>query len=206
LSSSRRRQYTIIILRAYACIGESWAGPSDFVPSWCHLAWDGPTATEPSITWFSDGLRIYIICINFDYVPFWIILLFDVSSSDLEFCGTIRFGIYSFPTLGATLPRTGFQGRATGAYGSYGSLRESTGVNGSPQGGTHAGLIAGLTAGLTAGLSRSQPVSSLVESCVVFLLVWPDGRVLSCSWGKRLTFYDLHCMISPILYVWVMNR
>ena len=137
-----------------------------------------------------------------------ILSIYDVSSSDLEFCGTIRFGIYSFPTLGATLPRTGFQGRATGAYGSYGSLRESTGVNGSlrscrAQAGLIAGLIAGLTAGLTAG---PQPVSSLVESCVVFLLVWPDGRVLSCSWGMRLTFYDMHCMISPILYVWVMNR
>ena len=41
-----------------------------------------------------------------------------------------------------------------------------------------------------------------LESSPWFLLVWPDGRVLSCSWGKRLTFYDLHCMISPILYVW----
>ena len=54
-------------------------------------------------------MYIYFDIISFEH--------YDVGSSDLEFCGTIRFGIYSFPTLGATLPRMEVPKVQCGSYG-----------------------------------------------------------------------------------------
>jgi hypothetical protein len=68
----------------------------------CHLVWDGSIATELRVTWLSDGLRIYIICIIWLYIFFdhFIIYCREQFRSRVLWHGTIRD--VSPPTLGAT--------------------------------------------------------------------------------------------------------
>jgi len=101
------------------------------------VTWHG-TARQPLSQgsldpWMALGLYyIYKLWLYILSDHFYLTWAVPISSSVARYDS----GIYSFPTLGATLPRTGFQGRATGAYGSYGSQREPTVVPGSSR--THS--------------------------------------------------------------------
>ena len=176
----------------------------------CHLVWDGPIATELRVTWLSDGLRINIICINRLYIFSIILSFIAVSSSDLEFCGTGRFGM--FPTyIRSYMPRTGYPITvpiSSSVVACFYDLRLHS---------SDLEFCVGLFYA-TAWFRSRVPwrMSAQFRSRVLwhwllvtgyyFSGVWPGYGGLSCSWGKRLNKILTSCLYDFSYFICLVDE